>query len=418
MRIVFAKSSFAFFTIMLIAIINIGCSLSALEQSQNTVADAKPQESIFTVVDTTDPKNPALAASIRLPFRVNPNNNVILAGNHAYVTTERHLHVIDVSTPQRPVYLTSLEFSEEIGKAVVLDHYLVVGTPQKIYFVDISQPSLPVLQFTTHLPNRNPINDFDAQDLYLYVMGENNALYIFAIDHEQTQLLRTVKISEHWWFLSLKDMGQMIVQIKYPRISHSGPPKGLTEPLLHHHDFLQIRTSLKHKVRASSEFLVTGELRTPTGNLWIYDAARIPRGNSGSFVRSGWNHHNVQRDCQNYLSSKGQTTLIYGIPKNTYEVIKSGKMQQIALEFSNKAIDIENNQFMGPITDFQVSDNLLYVVNANGFISVIGLVAIEEEPMGLRNKFLSVRPLQVSYPTNIAVSENYVCVLAAAPEDS
>ena len=54
MRKVFAKSIFTFFIIMLITIINLGCSLSVLEQSQNSVTDGKPQRSIFTVVDTID----------------------------------------------------------------------------------------------------------------------------------------------------------------------------------------------------------------------------------------------------------------------------------------------------------------------------------------------------------------------------
>ncbi len=417
MQRVLAKSAFTFVIITLLTIINIGCSLNVLEQSQNTITDGKPQETVFTVVDTTDPKNPALAVSIRLPFRVNPNNGVALAGNHAYVTTERHLHVIDVSTPQRPVYLTSLEFSDEIGKVVVLDHHLVVGTPQKIHIIDVSEPSLPVIQFTTHLPSRNPINDFDVRDAYLYVMGENNALYIFAIDDEQTKLLRTAKISENWQFLSLKDMSKMVEQIKYPIISHSGLPKGLMDPLLLNRDFLQIRTSKNDKVCKSSEFLVMGDMGTASGNLWVYDAARIPRANGGSIFSSGVGNHNVQKNCIDYFSTKEQTTLTYSKPEIAYEIIKSGKMQQIVPEPSNKAIHIDDINFMGPITDFQISDNLLYIVNANGFFSIKGLVTIEERREGLRDKFLSATPLQASHPISIAVSENYVCVLAA-PEDS
>lgn len=412
MRKVFAKSFFTFVIVMLTLFINIGCSLHVLEQSQKTVATEELQESLFTVVNTTDPKNPALAASIRLPFRGNPNNTVVLAGKHAYVTTENHLHAIDVSNPQRPVYLTSLEFTDEIGKTVVLDHHLVVGTPQKIHFIDVSEPSLPVLEFTTHLPNRNPINDFDIRDSYLYVMGANHALYIFSVDHEQTQLLRTAKISENWWFLSLKDMGQMVKQIKYPIISHSGLPKGLTEPLLSHHDFLQIRTSRNDKVRASSEFLVLGDLRTPSGNLWVYDAARIPRGNRSPIISSGMNYHNVQKDCLDFLYSKGQTTLTYGKPEIAYELFNSGKMQQIVPESSKKPIEIEDIQFMGPITDFQVYDNLLYVVNTNGYISIIELVRIEELSMGFRDKFLSVTPLPSCHPISLAVSEKSVFVLS------
>ena len=74
---------------------------NATEQSQKTATSAKPKEtSIFTVIELEDLEHPTLAASIQLPHRVGPNNTVILAGKHAYLTTERHLHVIDVSIPE------------------------------------------------------------------------------------------------------------------------------------------------------------------------------------------------------------------------------------------------------------------------------------------------------------------------------
>ena len=64
-----------------------------------------------------DLEHPTLAASIQLPHPVGPNNTVVLIGEHAYLTTEKHLHVIDVSLPQRPSYLTALEFPDKVGKS-------------------------------------------------------------------------------------------------------------------------------------------------------------------------------------------------------------------------------------------------------------------------------------------------------------
>ena len=91
MRIVFAKSSLTLILVMLTVTINIGCVLSVLEQNQTTGTVEKPPESIFTVVDTTDVKNPTLVSSIHLPFRSGLNNNVVLSGKHGYVTTLRTL---------------------------------------------------------------------------------------------------------------------------------------------------------------------------------------------------------------------------------------------------------------------------------------------------------------------------------------
>ncbi|MDD9976071.1 MAG: hypothetical protein OXU27_18825, partial [Candidatus Poribacteria bacterium] len=141
----FAKSTFSFMAVMLLlSVIHIGCSSrhldqnqqnileqpekNAPEQHQNTVPSIKPKEtSIFTVIELEDLEYPTLSASIQLPFRVRPNNTIILSGKHAYLTTERHLHVIDVSIPQRPSYLISLEFPDKIGKVLASGDYLVVA---------------------------------------------------------------------------------------------------------------------------------------------------------------------------------------------------------------------------------------------------------------------------------------------------
>ena len=96
---IFAKSILSFMTVMLLlSVIHIGCSSrhldqnqkdvleqpeeNASEQRQKTVTSIKPKEtSIFTVIELEDLEYPTLAASIQLPYRVGPNNTVILSGN-------------------------------------------------------------------------------------------------------------------------------------------------------------------------------------------------------------------------------------------------------------------------------------------------------------------------------------------------
>ena len=179
MKKVFAPSIFALLSVACFVFVNFGCSVKEVKPDPETINSAKPQESIFTVIEMEDMEYPTVEASIHLPFRIRPNNTVVISGEYAYVTTERHLHVIDVSSLQRPSYLTSLEFADEIGKAVISGNQLVVASPQEFHLVDISQPSHPVLQSTMYLPQRNAIKDFDVRGLHLYVMGANDSLYIF-----------------------------------------------------------------------------------------------------------------------------------------------------------------------------------------------------------------------------------------------
>ena len=174
---IFAKSILSFMTVtLLLSVINMECSARSLEQNsqnvpeqrQKAVSSAKPKETcIFTVIEIEDLEYPTLAASIQLPFRVRPNNTVILSGKHVYLTTERHLHVIDISIPQRPSYLTSLAFPDKIGKVLAFGNSLVVASRKKFHLVDVSQPSVPVLQSTLYLPERDAIKDIDVLDTCL-----------------------------------------------------------------------------------------------------------------------------------------------------------------------------------------------------------------------------------------------------------
>ena len=438
----FAKSTFSFMAVMLLLpLIHIGCSSRSLDQSQQnileqpeknapeqhqkTVTSIKPKEtSILTVIELEDLEYPTLAASIQLPYRVGPNNTVILSGKHAYLTTERHLHVIDVSIPQRPSYLTSLAFPDKIGKVLAAGDYLVVASRKKFHIVNVSQPSHPMLQSTTHLPQRNAIKDLDVTDAHLYVIGANNALSIFSLYRGQARLVRSVELEKRWWLLSLNAISPDVKQI--PLSTTNTFPSVLSEPLASRRGFLQLSSGRQEKVRASSEFMVLESLRDPTCDLLTFHVHREnnPRAfpsvtlpsvdyNVG-FYNGYMGFYNVERECRDHLSAIGEKTVIRGKPTITY-IVDAGKMQQIAQDPSSEVINIEDRQLIGPVTDFQISGGLLYVVNAKGFFSVKRLHKPERDNYRY-DQFLSVIPLQASRPISLAVAEGYAFVLAT-PED-
>ena len=449
---IFAKSIFSFMVVLLLlSVIHIGCSSrhleqnpveryyeesapaysleqsekNATEQRQKTLTSAKSKEtSIFTVIELEDLEHPTLAASIRLPFRVGPNNTVVLAGKHAYLTTERHLHVIDVSIPQRPSYLTSLAFPDKIGKVLAADDFLVVASRKKFHLVNVSQPSVPVLQSTVYLPERDAIKDFDVKDAHLYVIGANNAVSIFSLHRGQARLVKTVELEKRWWLLSLKAVSPDVKQI--PLSTTSPFPSVLSEPLASQRGFLQLSSSRQEKVRASSEFLVLESLRDPTCDLLTFHVHREndPRALPSitlpnidydvGFYNGYMGFYNVGRQCHDHLSATRDKTLTRGKPTITY-IVDAGKMQQIAQDPSSEVINIEDRRLTGPVTDFQMSGDLLYVVNAKGFFSVKRLHKPERDTYRY-DQFLSVIPLQASRPMSLAVGEGFACVLAT-PKD-
>ena len=422
---IFAKSILSFMAVMLLlSVINMRGSARNLEQNsqnipeqrQKAVSSAKPKEtSIFTVIEIEDLEYPTLAASIQLPFRVRPNNTVILSGKHVYLTTERHLHVVDVSIPQRPSYLTSLEFPDKIGKVLAFGDYLVAASRKKFHLVDISQPSHPMLQSTMYLPQRNAIKDFDVLDTYLYIIGANDYLYVFSLVFGQARLVKSIELEKRWWLLSSEAGSPKVKQIP---LSTSHPISGdLLNPLLSQRGFLQL-SSRGEKVRASSEILGVESLKDPMYDLFTFDAYIV----NDHQASQGMGYYNVEREYRDYLSAMGVKTLTRRNPKIVYTVV-AGKMQQIDQDPSTEKIDVANKRLLGPVTDFQILGDLLYVVNAKGFFFIKRLIKFNLKTLRrvdeLREKWfvISATPLQPNRPISLAVAEGYAFVLAT-PEKS
>ncbi len=397
----------SFLSLTLLTLVTLGCSSKGTGPPMTATA-VKPQETLFTVIETEDPAYPTLAAAIRLPFRVTPENTVILAEQHAYLTTESHLHAIDLSIPQRPVYLTSLAFSDAIGKVLASGHHLVVATRKSFHLVDVSQPSSPVVASTEQLPYRHALRDITVHADHLYVVGENDTLYVFSIDFGQVRLLSAVKLEKRWWLLSPKGDGTEVEQVTLSTSNRF--PGGLSRPLLSGNGFLQLQSNQGEKVRASSEFLGVERLKEPTTDINIYNARR----RAAHKMTSSVGYYRIEAECREHLATIEKKHLTRRKPTLAYRLGALGEMQQIAEDPSSETIDTDTKRFMGSLTDFQLSDAKLYVVNAKGFLAIFRVGRIENTPETERRQLLSVTPLQASRPISIAIGQDYVCVLAVS----
>lgn len=438
---IFAKSIFSFMTVtLLFSVMSIGCSSKVLEQGQENVLEppqkakttsAETGESLFTVIEIEDLEYPTLAASIQLPYSVGPNNTVVLIGEHAYLTTERHLHVIDVSLPQRPSYLTALEFPDKIGKVLASGDHLVVAGKKKFHLVDISQPLRPVLESTMYLPQQHAIKDLDVLEDHLYVIADDNYLYTFYAPRGHAQLVKTVELSPRWWLFSPKTDHPNVQQVEASKLERL--PNGISEALRSQRGFLQLRSSKNQKVRASPHCLVMEQIQNPMRSaqcdLLIYSAytkgydeqqkneARFKYVFGKDFPAGGGivavELYYVGAEGVHHLKAKEEKTLTRGKPKIAYAV-SAGEMQQIAqpppetIVLNDKQLELP----VGPVTDFQILDGLLYVVSANGFFFIRSLIVVEEYLQGDDAQFLSVTPLQANRPISLAVGKGFACALA------
>ena len=204
----------------------------------------------------------------------------------------------------------------------------------------------------------------------------------------------------------------MVEQVKTSRHQSSYPGE-LSQGLLTDRYFLQIKSSGDATVRSSSAFVGVSMLNSSYGVFNVYNAGYVPRGNNPRASRTGSIYVDIHWHCSNYLSSQNEMTN----SDDTNKREESTNLQQFIPVSSNGTIDYKDKQFMGVITDFQISGNLLYVLNAKGYLSILWLPTVEDVPFLFRPDFLSLTSLQGNHPKSIAVGEENV-YLIATPETS
>ena len=155
------------------------------------------------------------------------------------------------------------------------------------------------------------------------------------------------------------------------------------------------------KYHPKSNFVGKYELGSNVGNF-------NPRDSSAHLFAE---QYYVWAECLQYLVMKEKAILARGKPAISYAV-RDGKMDQIEQDPSSEMIDVYDNKLAGPVTDFQIFGNMLYVVNEMGFFSIRTLTTVRDFYQGVDPQFISVTPLQASHPISIAIGGNYAYVLA------
>ena len=111
---------------------------------------------------------------------------------------------------------------------------------------------------------------------------------------------------------------------------------------------------------------------------------------------------------------RGKKTFNRQKPKNSYAIV-DGNLQQIGHKPVIETVEINNRNFEGQITDYQISNNLIYIVSEKGFFTIFHFYSLEDVDKGKRAKVLSTTPMQASRPISIAVGKQHAYVLAMTP---
>ncbi len=398
MQTIFAKSTIAIGIGLLIAAINMGCGLRVLEQPQEPRTSAKPQESLFIIVDTANLKNPTLAGAVRLPFRVRPNNNVVFFGQHAYITTAQHLHVVNLSNQQHPLLVASMPFPDKVGSARFSGHRLFVAGPREIYIVDVSNPHQPVLQSTTRTATTlGQIVAFDVHNAYLYVLDAGDYLHIFNATTGAPQFVEAIAVSgSRLLGIKAKEASVQPILPKSTYFSYQ-----IWRQILDRQDLLEL-SGRYERLRVSEDYLLFADPIYPTRVI------TIARGDDWGWFGGQFEHYDMEINYLDYLRVMENERR--NRQESTDVHVSSKGILVNNLDGWRQKIDTEVNT-LGPITDFQISGDFLYVSNAKGFFSIIYLVKNNRPLQKDSDRFLSAITLGAFHPIGIAIGENYAGVL-------
>jgi hypothetical protein len=105
----------------------------------------------LNAVNIADPTRPAVAGATGMFRGV---NGLALAGTKAYMTDRWSVKVFDVADPARPRPLRTLNISEGVPRAIVVQDRYAYLTADKfgLYVLDVSDPSGPVVAGTLKMP--------------------------------------------------------------------------------------------------------------------------------------------------------------------------------------------------------------------------------------------------------------------------
>lgn len=106
-------------------------------------------DSAFQVIDVSDPKNPELCTL--LPISAGWLSKLHLAGNYAYLALRDRFTILDISNPESPVVMSTIE--QEVMDIFVNGERACVINRNEFTIYDVTDPQNPVEKGSTEIDN-------------------------------------------------------------------------------------------------------------------------------------------------------------------------------------------------------------------------------------------------------------------------
>lgn len=398
---------------LLLSLLSFGCS----SRLKETVSKQQPMayfKGILTIVDVEDPRQPKIVSSTPLPCELNASNRVVLFRAAVWkqsvlVTSPYGVHLLDIKNQEKPRLLWNLPLATFIGKVAVFEDYAFFPTDEGLYVLQIKTPLQPQWVFRAekkaHL--NVPLFDLKIKGRYAYTLDRYRYLHVLDLSEPvkpKVVASHTVSgFSSFLFFRASDERVQPILQkpgilslIDKARAFHLDQldlPADFSAQLSNQSHLLEIiAADWVVKVRISKEYIC---LFFPHSDgpyqLWMI-----------SLEKNRIYLLDVALEYTKYLYTSGKRKL----PKNgSITDIRAFKEQLVFISQDNwlQTVKVEREEW-GNITDFQLSENLVYITLERGVLFIAKLSTEGLEGIAV----LENLPQQ---PQSLTLDKHYLYVL-------
>ena len=405
-------------TFLLFAVWLAGCGtkLQVPISDTGTRLDTADFNTVLEIVDVSEPTKPIRVSSISLPSKPEYYSSISVWKQFVLATTAYGVHLLDAANPAAPKLLWNLPLETLSGKTVIYDDYAFSPTRKGLYVLHLKNPLEP--QWVFHAGKkgffRSHLIDLEIRGSHAYAHDAHKYLYVFNLAQpELPKLVNSYAVNTYaidyprslLLFRALGEEAELIQQtfnvhpyLMTDDVREFFPdqlklPSDFSSQLIDWNNLLELCGSPEVKAQISPQLLCWMFRDDNAARLWFFpsEGNRIyPVDVAPEYIRCQYNS-GVKRPPK-----AGHVTDVIRERGEFYLISRDNWMEKVQIDSGEG----------GRITDFQLSENLVYILMEDG-----GLFIAEISPT--RSFLRGVALLEIlSQPSQcLTVDKNLLYIL-------
>lgn len=368
--------------------LQLGCAQKTKE-SVSHPAPSTDFSGVLTIVNVENPSQPKLVSSTALPLDVELYKSIAIWMQYLIVTHSKGVHILDVKDILNPRLLWSLSCEMTLEKVAVMEDYAFFPTEKGLYILQMKNQSNP--QWVFHPGQKRILNsyltsliDLKINGGYANVLDRYRYLHVLNLSEPAVPELvasHTVPAAPFYLFQVSGQNAHLLQIPAHPALDTvSGIPAATLLPRGLRVNSLEEFFDQRHVIGLNPSLLKLHFSMSHICWLFPYETRYLP---------TIFNEHNrlyfpdidlAQLEYlyifqKKRLHRKGDVTQVFRVSENHYHFISRDRW--------SKTFEIFQEELGGDITDFQLSENCVYISRGRGVLFIAELVGKELKGTGL-----------------------------------